>query len=367
MNESLILSRGTKESWSYALPEYVNAIGAVQAIFYGESMTIEFKKWQKIQQFHNIRKEINSVLDYKRTVGEDIKHPVVTYRGKVKLDGTNAAIRIVDGVVAAQSRSRIVTPEDDNYGFAAFVETLKPWLANLAYLPGGDHTIYGEWCGKGIQKRCSVSKCDRMFVVFSMTTAGKKYSDPELILNGLGPLPETVHVLPWYGESITVDYGSQESIDFAVNLMCDYVAHVEKCDPWVESNFGHKGIGEGLVYYPINADYENLPDGIDLMFKAKGEEHKNVIQLKPVISDPEKVANVDAFCDKFVTENRLSQGLTELGITVPSTKDTGAFLKWFGNDVKSESADELEVSGLTWSDVSKKVSTNARNWFFGQL
>lgn len=335
-------------------------------------MTIEFKKWQKIQQFHNIRKEVNRLLDYKRTVGEDIKHPVVTYKGKVKLDGTNAAIRIVDGVVAAQSRSRIITPEDDNYGFATFVETLKPWLASLPYLQVGDHTIYGEWCGKGIQKRCSVSKCDRMFVVFSMDIHCKpsrpqKNNDPDSLINYLIGMPDTVHVLPWYGPDITVDYGSQESIDFAVNLMCDYVAHVEKCDPWVDSLFGHKGIGEGLVYFPIKADYDKLPDDIDLMFKAKGEEHKNVIQLKPVISDPEKVANVDAFVEKFVTENRLAQGLTELGLTDPTTKDTGTFLKWFGNDVKSESTDELEVSGLAWSDVSRKVSTSARNWFFGQL
>ena len=79
------------------------------------------------------------------------------------------------------------------------------------------------------------------------------------------------------------------------------------------------------------------------------------------------VANVDAFVVKFVTENRLAQGLTELGISDPSTKDTGAFLKWFGNDVKSESADELEVSGLAWKDVSKRVSTAARTWFFERV
>lgn len=39
-----------------------------------------------------------------------------------KLDGTNACVVVEDdGSVAAQSRSRIITPEQDNYGFARWV------------------------------------------------------------------------------------------------------------------------------------------------------------------------------------------------------------------------------------------------------
>ena len=39
-----------------------------------------------------------------------------------KIDGTNACVGIVDDVVFAQSRSRVITPGDDNFGFAAWVE-----------------------------------------------------------------------------------------------------------------------------------------------------------------------------------------------------------------------------------------------------
>ena len=81
-----------------------------------------------------------------------------------KLDGTNAAIRIVPlpitgpapgyvaivdaWVIYAQSRSRFITPDDDNYGFAAWVAANAPALVNLGV---GAH--FGEWWGQGIQRK----------------------------------------------------------------------------------------------------------------------------------------------------------------------------------------------------------------------
>lgn len=65
-----------------------------------------------------------------------------------KLDGTNACVVIWDGVVSAQSRKRIITPDDDNYGFAKWVhENAGVLMDTLGY---GYH--YGEWYGEGIQK-----------------------------------------------------------------------------------------------------------------------------------------------------------------------------------------------------------------------
>ena len=52
----------------------------------------------------------------------DIPLPTLTFTGTVKVHGTNAAIvRLKDGTIYAQSRSRIITPTSDNAGFAAFV------------------------------------------------------------------------------------------------------------------------------------------------------------------------------------------------------------------------------------------------------
>jgi hypothetical protein len=65
-----------------------------------------------------------------------------------KIDGTNACVVVTeDGRVGAQSRTRIVTPESDNYGFARWVAENEEELKKLGR---GHH--YGEWAGPGIQR-----------------------------------------------------------------------------------------------------------------------------------------------------------------------------------------------------------------------
>ena len=65
-----------------------------------------------------------------------------------KLDGTNACVIVCeDGTVAAQSRSKLITTDDDNYGFAAWVQKNADDLRTLG---PGHH--FGEWWGCGIQR-----------------------------------------------------------------------------------------------------------------------------------------------------------------------------------------------------------------------
>ena len=85
-----------------------------------------------------------------------------------KIDGTNAAIIIqpwlsddsqpipIEEVnteeecygIWAQSRTRLITPEDDNFGFAKWVKANAEQL--IADLGVGYH--YGEWWGQGINR-----------------------------------------------------------------------------------------------------------------------------------------------------------------------------------------------------------------------
>lgn len=88
-------------------------------------MTVEFKAWEKIPRDN----------PFTVTITE-------------KMDGTNACIIVEDGqVVGVQSRKRLITPENDNFGFAAWVDEHKDELISL-----GDGYHYGEWVGPGIQK-----------------------------------------------------------------------------------------------------------------------------------------------------------------------------------------------------------------------
>lgn len=79
-----------------------------------------------------------------------------------KIDGTNACIVVSENAeVYAQSRKRLVTPEDDNFGFAKWVYNYEN---TLWYLLGpGYH--YGEWYGQGIQRNYGLT--EKRFALFN--------------------------------------------------------------------------------------------------------------------------------------------------------------------------------------------------------
>lgn len=104
-----------------------------------------------------------------------------------KLDGTNAAVIVTpDGQVGAQSRNRIINPQDDNMGFAGWVEEHKEKLADV--LGAGHH--FGEWWGSGIQRGYGLEKGDKRFSLFNTGRWGH-FADPEQApgIPGLGVVP----------------------------------------------------------------------------------------------------------------------------------------------------------------------------------
>lgn len=79
-----------------------------------------------------------------------------------KIDGTNAAIGVTEeGAAYAQSRKRIITPEQDNFGFARFVADNGEVLAET--LGPGVH--FGEWYGLGIQRGYGLG--EKRFALFN--------------------------------------------------------------------------------------------------------------------------------------------------------------------------------------------------------
>ena len=109
----------------------------------------KFIKFPSIGQFRDAIKQVQSTCKY-----HNVALPTVKFRGTVKLHGTNAAVVIAkDGTWHCQSRERIITPESDNAGFAAWVYGNKDYWDTLAQglsaaLENNDETmqIYGEWC-----------------------------------------------------------------------------------------------------------------------------------------------------------------------------------------------------------------------------
>jgi len=80
-----------------------------------------------------------------------------------KIDGTNGLIAIGDnGEFQIGSRTRWITPKDDNYGFARWAYEHKDELVSLGV---GYH--YGEWWGSGIQRGYGLSKGEKRFSLFN--------------------------------------------------------------------------------------------------------------------------------------------------------------------------------------------------------
>lgn len=78
-----------------------------------------------------------------------------------KIDGTNALIYIgKDGEFLTGSRSRWITPENDNFDFSKWAYSHKEELMKLGY---GFH--YGEYWGKGIQRTYGLE--ERRFSLFN--------------------------------------------------------------------------------------------------------------------------------------------------------------------------------------------------------
>ena len=152
-----------------------------------------------------------------------------------KIDGTNAAVvikqfpfgyhahgiprntRVVPGpwgsddggfptheyLVGAQSRKRVITPEDDNFGFARWV-----WLNAEALIESlGEGVHFGEWWGAGIQRRYGLDH--KRFSLFNT----ERYA-PLLNANPV----ENVYVVP----ELYRGPFDQEEIDVSVEYLRDW-------------------------------------------------------------------------------------------------------------------------------------------------
>lgn len=317
--------------------------------------------WPEIESFHNIRK-------YSYSHPEILKgQSKVIYKCKVKLHGTNSAIQWTpEGDIVCQSRSNIITPENDNAGFARWVKENEAELKKFSFNSG--FIVYGEWCGPGIQKGVAISQIpNRVFAIFALRPMNSNNDtllvEPSQIAQFIGDLKVPgMHILPWYGSPINIDWAKLPT-EFVneTTIINQWVESIETNDPWVEQTFGVKGTGEGLVLYPVSEAHQGYNAFKDLVFKAKGEKHKNVKTAAPAQVDPAIANGIDSFVEMVLTPARLEQGVNAVGGL--DVKLTGKFVGWCLGDVQKENTDELEASGLTWNQVQKSLTDKARLWY----
>ena len=332
-------------------------------------------KFTHVDAFYQVIRYVESLnADPECPERYKIRSPV-SYRGTVKLHGSNAGVCCTLAGLTAQSRSRAITPEDDNYGFAQFVATegvsaaIRSIEASIRdehdVPPDATVVLYGEWIGPGIQRGVAINRLPtKQWVLFAVRVI---HGEVDRYIDAVPMLGDTLSELQIYSIadgprlSLTVDFADVASKTEALTRATEATNEIEEMCPWAR-RFEIAGTGEGIVWCPIGSHAGNS----SLFFKTKGDKHKvtKSRDAKPKL-DPEVLQGIDAFLEFAVTDIRLTQGLealAEMGHPI-GMRSMGHFLKWVGLDVKRECALELEENDLEWKQVSKAVTQRARAFF----
>ena len=189
--------------------------------------------------------------------------------------------------------------------------------------------------------------------------------------------PPGLFVLPW----LTPPFAVSPHINSFNSLkeMNALVAEVDAEDPWVREKFGIVGPGEGIVWYPIISAEESISRAVHVisynimkrfMFKAKGESHLVVKQRAgPISAKLEVPSGILDFVDRFLTENRLQQGVSEACDGEMDIQFTGSFVNWIAEDIFKESEAEREADPeiLDWAVIKKRICRCAGKWYTSKV
>lgn len=317
------------------------------------------KKFSDIEQFRHV---VKSVRMYFGSIGQEDKLPSHIFEGTIKLHGTNAAVQRHKNEFKCQSRKNWIDPSNDNYGFATWFEAqnkhpISELFDKISNNPNDKITIYGEWCGPGIQSRVGICNLpSKQWVIFGA------YLNDEYVANFEElKVPELniYNVMDAGRWVVHIDFNDPEASIEHFNRMTEEVE--EQC-PYAKL-FGIEGIGEGIVW-----KCKSRPTDSSLWFKTKGSLHAAKKKNKHIATvDPIRVQNIQDCVDIVLTEERLNQGIEqtfkgeELNI-----KKLGKFMKWIHCDILKEESDTLKTNNLDWKDVSKHVSTKARQFFMNE-
>lgn len=320
----------------------------------------KFKKFAKIRSFQHVWKE-----NYDPENGKKVE-----YLPKVKLHGSNLGITLDNGNFSCQSRNQAISVENDQNGFANFIndqedvtEFLQEWSKDFDV----PISIYGEWAGPGIQKGEAIHQIpEKSWFIFGVRVGNEIITSPEEIKDFL-PMEifnNNVKIIPEIeGHAVTVDFRNKIKGQEAVEKMTALGESVGERDPFVYQEYGISAPGEGIVWVPQKIDGEPIKEEhffSSFALKSKSSQHVNKSgtnnpKKEKATIDPVKLKNAQDFSEKFVTPSRLEQAIQEALDGELDRKNTGQIIKWMVRDIQEESSVELESNGLEWKDVGKEV------------
>lgn len=323
---------------------------------------MQFIKFPSIEQFRHVVKDITHDTTFAgldenaQPIYVNSLLPTVEATLTIKLHGTNAAIGY-DGInLWSQSRNRILTISNDHLSFASYVANHKSQIiTTLQQHSLTNHVLFGEWCGKGIQKGVGVSELPRMFVAFALyDLALNKFIDlPHSLFN---PDMRLYNIYQFQTYQLTIDF---TKASLAQKELTAIVQNVEKQCP-VALALGKLGIGEGVVGSFTYNDKR-------YRFKVKGEEHFKASIKAPKLVNIENLDTINKCVQEITHVWRCNQALTEIfGPNFETTIDIrkiGDYFKWIMQDTIKEESDILEKYNLTMKDVQRALTQHAKEHF----
>lgn len=288
-------------------------------------------------------------------------HPI-NLLGTVKLHGTNVSVVLPD--MQVQSKNRIITQEDDHYGFADFVYKHIPEFIEiydkarntLLLGPEDKLVIYGEWAGEGIQQKVAISELPKTFFPFNMCII-KGDEDPIWIREwGFRIDYERIKSIRLF-RSFTLKYHPDSPGELVDTLTTLTDVVVNKCP--VAAELGVEGIGEGIVWSAY------FPSGKMYNFKVKGDKHAKGLTKRPVLVVPEVIPELDELVKTLFTEERFNT-IFQNG-EYSSNKDIGSFIKDVYADVYKEEEETIAASGFNNKRVASASIKHIKKFIMGKI
>lgn len=344
-------------------------------------------KFHSTNQFRNAVKNIQTKARFKGLdeegdpiIDETAIAPTLAYTGTVKLHGTNASIILhEDGAISFHSKNNILGAIDNNgefllnsdnakfaqtmwrrkeavYEIATYAETLCMNILGDVEYP---IKISGEWCGYGAQSKVGIS----FLPTKSLFIFGIKVQDEWLPVKEISSVccdqSGIYNIMNFPTKSVTIDFNNPA---YSQNELVEATDAVEeKCPVSKQLGIEQSLLGEGLVWIPNDPE---LAKDSGNWFKTKGEKH-SVSKTKSVAAVcPEKLNSIKEFVEYACTDNRMEQGIGEVGL---NQKDIGTFIGWVNKDINKEEGDVLESNNLTMKDVGKYTANKARMFFLSKL
>lgn len=304
-------------------------------------------------------KQFRHAVKYMREKGLDN----ILFQGTVKLHGTNTSIKINRDCAQIFSRNNEITNDDDSalYGFTGFIKDRQDVLLDI-FPP--NVVLHGEYIGEEIQGKVAVSELDKSFVVFDCSVnkefVGLDYLKQQIGMLELKELNENniyfIDQAPTYDLRLFLD-----NLEATQEVITEITLAVENECPFAKL-FGVKGIGEGVVWKPIN-DKNNT----NLWFKTKGEKHRKTEKERLPDDDIDVYNNFIE--EHLLPEWRLEQGVSEMRMEGKAVviENIGTYLKWINMDINKEESDLIEESKLDRKTLFRLVTKKAKEFYIKTL